>query len=101
MGGITGQFFKQFGLTVAVAVFISLLVARLITPVLAAYSLRSDSLVGHNADGPIMTTYLSMLRWCVAHRWKTIAAGTVFFCCRLLAQPSTQGIRAARGFCQR
>src|SRR5580658_2562138 len=79
MGGITGQFFKQFGLTVAVAVFISLMVARLITPVLAAYSLRSDSLVGHNADGPIMTTYLSMLRWSVAPRWKTIIAGTVFF----------------------
>jgi hydrophobe/amphiphile efflux-1 (HAE1) family protein len=79
MGGITGQFFKQFGLTVAVAVFISLLVARLITPVLAAYSLRSDSLVGHNADGPIMTSYLSVLRWSVAHRWKTIIAGAVFF----------------------
>ncbi len=40
MGGITGQFFKQFGLTVAAAVFISLLVARLITPVLAAYALQ-------------------------------------------------------------
>jgi hydrophobic/amphiphilic exporter-1 (mainly G- bacteria), HAE1 family len=40
MSGITGQYFKQFGLTVAAAVFISLLVARLITPVLAAYALR-------------------------------------------------------------
>jgi len=79
MGGITGQFFKQFGLTVAVAVFISLLVARLITPVLAAYSLRSDSLVGHQADGPIMTSYLSTLRWSVANRWKTIAVGCIFF----------------------
>ena len=44
MGGVTGQYFKQFGLTVAAAVFFSLLVARLITPVLAAYALRSDSL---------------------------------------------------------
>ena len=78
MGGITGQFFKQFGLTVAVAVFISLMVARLITPVLAAYSLRSDSLSGHQPDGPIMTSYLAMLRWSVANRWKTIAAGFVF-----------------------
>ena len=59
MGGITGQFFRQFGLTVAAAVFISLLVARLITPVLAAYSLRRDdiNLVQH-ATGPIMTKYL-------------------------------------------
>jgi multidrug efflux pump subunit AcrB len=79
MGGVSGQYFKQFGLTIASAVFISLLVARLITPVLAAYALRSDSLVVHTVDGPIMTRYLSMLRWCVANRWKTIAAGVVFF----------------------
>src|ERR1700723_2286852 len=78
MGGISGQYFKQFGLTVAAAVFISLMVARLITPVLAAYALRSDSLVMHNTDGPIMTRYLKLLRWCVAHRWKTIGAGFVF-----------------------
>src|SRR5262249_45039925 len=41
MGGIAGQYFKQFGLTVAVAVFFSLLVARLITPMMTAYLLRS------------------------------------------------------------
>jgi multidrug efflux pump subunit AcrB len=79
MGGVSGQYFKQFGLTVAAAVFISLMVARLITPVLAAYALRSDSLVVHNTDGPIMTRYLKLLKWCVANRWKTIAAGTAFF----------------------
>jgi multidrug efflux pump subunit AcrB len=84
MGGVTGQYFKQFGLTVAAAVFISLMVARLITPVLAAYALSSDSLVVHNTDGPIMTRYLSLLRWCVANRWKTIAAGTAFFLLSLL-----------------
>ncbi|HSY96895.1 MAG TPA: efflux RND transporter permease subunit [Steroidobacteraceae bacterium] len=79
MGGFTGQYFKQFGLTVASAVFISLMVARLITPVLAAYALRGDSIAVHNVDGPIMTRYLSLLRWCVANRWKTIFAGVVFF----------------------
>jgi multidrug efflux pump subunit AcrB len=79
MGGISGQFFKQFGLTVAVAVFVSLMVARMITPVLAAYALRSDSIAAHNDNGPIMTSYLATLRWCVANRWKTIGAGTVFF----------------------
>ncbi|HWG72359.1 MAG TPA: efflux RND transporter permease subunit [Steroidobacteraceae bacterium] len=79
MGGVSGQYFKQFGLTVATAVFISLLVARLITPVLAAYALRGDSLPVHAADGPVMTRYLSTLRWCVANRWKTIAAGSAFF----------------------
>ena len=79
MGGVSGQFFKQFGLTVAAAVFVSLMVARLITPVLAAYALRGDSLVVHDKDGPIMTRYLSLLRWCCANRWKTIAGGLVFF----------------------
>jgi multidrug efflux pump subunit AcrB len=79
MGGVSGQFFKQFGLTVAAAVFVSLMVARLITPVLAAYALRGHSLIVHDSDGPIMTRYLSLLRWCTANRWKTIAAGIVFF----------------------
>ena len=51
MGGIAGQYFKQFGLTVAVAVFFSLLVARLITPMMAAYFLRGH---GHAEPKPGM-----------------------------------------------
>jgi multidrug efflux pump subunit AcrB len=84
MGGITGQFFMQFGLTVAAAVFFSLLVARLITPVIAAYSLRSDSLKIHH-DGPVMALYLKTLRWCVGNRWKTLAFGTGFFALSIVA----------------
>jgi multidrug efflux pump subunit AcrB len=78
MGGITGQYFKQFGLTVAAAVFFSLLVARLITPVIAAYTLKSERVAVHS-DGPIMAWYVRALRWSVHHRWKTMAAGAVFF----------------------
>src|SRR5579863_2849157 len=78
MGGITGQYFKQFGLTVAAAVFFSLLVARLITPVLAAYTLKSDKVADH-IDGPVMAWYQRMLRWCTLHRWKTVVAGLGFF----------------------
>jgi multidrug efflux pump subunit AcrB len=78
MGGITGQYFKQFGLTVAAAVFFSLLVARLITPVIAAYTLKSEKLAVHS-DGPVMAWYLRALRWSVHHRWQTLAAATVFF----------------------
>ncbi len=78
MGGISGQFFKQFGLTVAAAVFISLLVARMITPVLAAYALNRDA-IPHRDDGPIMSAYVRVLKWCVANRWKTIGFGTLFF----------------------
>jgi multidrug efflux pump subunit AcrB len=84
MSGIVGQFFKQFGLTVAAAVFFSLLVARLITPVIAAYTLRPDSLP-HHTDGPIMTWYMNFLNKCIHHRWKTIAGGTAFFILSIVA----------------
>ncbi len=66
MPGIPGQYFKQFGLTVSVAVFMSLLVARLITPLMAAYFLTPH---GHreHAEGKLMHRYLNVLRWTV-HR---------------------------------
>ncbi|HXS22565.1 MAG TPA: efflux RND transporter permease subunit [Steroidobacteraceae bacterium] len=80
MGGIIGQYFRQFGLTVAAAVFFSLLVARLLTPVIAAYALKSNGgRAERSDDGPIMSGYLRVLRWCVRHRWKTIICGTLFF----------------------
>lgn len=41
MPGIPGQYFRQFGLTVAIAVLFSLLVARLITPMMAAYFMKA------------------------------------------------------------
>lgn len=50
MGGVAGQYFKQFGLTVAVAVFFSLLVARLITPMMAAFFMRTPW-IGDGSDG--------------------------------------------------
>ena len=84
MSGIVGQYFIQFGLTVAAAVFFSLLVARLITPVIAAYTLRPDSLPAHS-DGPIMTWYMHTLRRCVEHRWLTLAGGTLFFALSIVA----------------
>jgi multidrug efflux pump subunit AcrB len=64
MPGIPGQYFSQFGLTVAIAVLFSLLVARLITPLMAAYFMRSkDALADHDhADGPVMRGYLWLVR---------------------------------------
>ncbi|MFO0512640.1 MAG: efflux RND transporter permease subunit, partial [Gammaproteobacteria bacterium] len=78
MGGVTGQFFKQFGLTVAAAVFFSLLVARLITPLVAAHTLKPHDEL-RSADGPLMTRYLEALRWSIEHRRATLIVGTVFF----------------------
>ncbi|QTR46518.1 efflux RND transporter permease subunit [Thiothrix litoralis] len=80
MDGIAGQYFKQFGLTVAIAVLFSLLVARLITPMMAAYLLRDEP--GHvekTGDGFIMRHYLDILRWTLAHRAITLSAGLVIF----------------------
>lgn len=78
MGGFSGQYFKQFGLTVAVAVFFSLLVARLITPLVAAYTLKPHKEI-RSADGPLMNAYLEALRWTLQHRGATLAGGTLFF----------------------
>jgi HAE1 family hydrophobic/amphiphilic exporter-1 len=58
MGGIVGQYFKQFGLTVAVATFFSLLVARLITPVMAAYFLKP---IRHSKPTPAWLNYYKSL----------------------------------------
>ncbi|MEO8244138.1 MAG: efflux RND transporter permease subunit [bacterium] len=71
MPGIPGQYFSQFGITVAVAVAFSLLVARLITPMLAAYFMRaSDGGTEHeNRDGWIMNGYMRFIRATTSHRW--------------------------------
>ena len=65
MPGIPGQYFRQFGLTVAIAVLFSLLVARLITPMMAAYFMRAKDAVGHDEghqDGRFMRGYLWLVR---------------------------------------
>ncbi len=71
MPGISGQYFKQFGLTVVIAVLMSLLVARLITPLCAAYFLRPHGVKPH-ASGPVMARYIAFLRWSIRHRWWTV-----------------------------
>ncbi|QIK78478.1 efflux RND transporter permease subunit [Sphingomonas piscis] len=62
MPGISGQFFKSFGYTVVIAVLMSLLVARMITPLIAAYFLKSHGTQEH-ASGPAMDKYLGILKW--------------------------------------
>jgi multidrug efflux pump subunit AcrB len=78
MPGIPGQYFRQFGLTVAIAVLFSLLVARLITPMMAAYFMRAKDAVGHDEgqrDGLIMRGYIWVVRHTTyvwrseKHRW--------------------------------
>ena len=83
MPGIPGQFFKQFGLTVAVAVLMSLLVARLITPMIAAYFLKAEGVKQHGG-GKWMDKYIDLLKWSLVNRWKTIGLGLASFALTLL-----------------
>ncbi len=62
MPGVSGQFFKNFGLTVVISVLFSLLVARMITPMVAAYFLKSHGEAEHGG-GPWMDRYMKVLRW--------------------------------------
>ena len=81
MGGIPGQYFKQFGLTVAAAVIVSLLVARLVTPVMAAYFLRPLSARQRQNHGDNMATrfYARLLAVTLRHRTVTLLAGLAMF----------------------
>ncbi|QND47972.1 efflux RND transporter permease subunit [Rhizobium lusitanum] len=72
MPGIPGQYFIQFGLTVAFSVFFSLLVARLITPMMAAYLMRPEDAVDdhHDNDGRFMRGYSWLVRL-TTRKWYT------------------------------
>ncbi len=82
MGGIAGQYFRQFGLTVAIAVLFSLLVARFVTPVVAAYFLRAPP-DHEQEDGRVMRGYTRLVRASVRHRWITLFLGALIFAASL------------------
>jgi hydrophobe/amphiphile efflux-1 (HAE1) family protein len=84
MGGIAGQYFKQFGLTVAVAVLFSLLVARLITPVMAAYLMRPIP-EKKEGEGLIMRAYTGFLRGTLKVRYLTLLTGIALFAASIYA----------------
>jgi multidrug efflux pump subunit AcrB len=74
MPGVSGQFFKNFGLTVVASVLMSLAVARLLTPMIAAYFLKAHGHASHG-EGRMMNWYMAALRWTLRHRWSSIVAG--------------------------
>ncbi|MFN3914184.1 MAG: efflux RND transporter permease subunit [Aquabacterium sp.] len=76
MGGVAGKFFVQFGWTAAIAVFFSLVVARMLTPMMAAYLLKPPK--GEHPDPSWMGWYLNWARWCLNHRWLTMLAVVLF-----------------------
>jgi len=71
MPGISGKFFIQFGLTVAIAAFFSLIVARLLTPMLAAHLLKAPK--HHDTQPPRwLLRYHRLVNWTLDHRLKTM-----------------------------
>ncbi len=78
MPGISGQFFKNFGFTVVVAVLTSLAVARMITPMIAAYFLKAKGQQTHG-EGWLMDRYMGVLHWTLKHRWAPVLGGVVAF----------------------
>ena len=99
MGGIPGLFFKQFGWTAVLAILASLVVARLLTPMMAAYLLKPHAGAVHHAaqeghgapdlsqDGPMMRRYMTMMQWALQHRLVTVLLALGFFVGSLLLVP--------------
>lgn len=100
MSGIAGKFFVQFGWTAALAIFASLLVARLLTPMMSAYILKpwvgkidtteenqvalndqGTTRLAHDRskDGRVMRGYMSLVTWCLNHRWVALFGAIAFF----------------------
>src|SRR5262249_1783870 len=76
MGGIVGRFMKSFGLTMAFAIMVSLLVSFTLTPMLSARWLkvkRHDEGGGSSKDSRIFraidVVYTALLTWSMSHRW--------------------------------
>ncbi len=78
MDGVIGQFFRQFGWTAAISVFISLMVARLVTPMMAAYILKAKP-PKDEKTGKIMNSYLSIVQWTLNHRLVTVILAVSLF----------------------
>jgi multidrug efflux pump subunit AcrB len=76
MSGIPGKFFKQFGWTASFAIFASLAVARVLTPMMSAYLLKPNNI--KTKDSSVMHSYLTLSRWCLHHRFITVIAAVLF-----------------------
>ncbi|WP_341678204.1 efflux RND transporter permease subunit [Niveibacterium sp. SC-1] len=85
MSGVPGKFFVQFGWTAAIAVFTSLVVARLLTPMMAAYILKP--LVNTHDEPRWLAIYMRWAKACLNHRWRTSIAAAVFFFGALMLVP--------------
>jgi multidrug efflux pump subunit AcrB len=85
MSGVPGKFFVQFGWTAAIAVFISLVVARMLTPMMSAYILRVPT--KEHKEGRWIAIYMAWVKGALKHRVLTTIAATVFLVGSLMLVP--------------
>jgi len=85
MAGIVGRFMNSFGVTMAFAIGVSLLVAFTLTPMMSARWLRTEDL-GHGKSSresrfyaPVERSYMAILRWSMDHRWAVVAVMFLVF----------------------
>ncbi|SFH00086.1 Multidrug efflux pump subunit AcrB [Duganella sp. CF458] len=89
LNDIVGQYFRQFGWTASIAVLASLLVARLLTPMMAAYLLRP---VLHTPrESRWMAPYLRAVQWCLRRRKTTLGLSALFMLVSLVMAASLPG----------
>ena len=95
MPGIAGQFFQSFGIAVAVSVFFSLLVARMLTPLMGAYLVKAGHVVEDTPNWVL--AYLWLLRLAMRFRWATVLLGLALFVgsIMLASQLSTEFLPAS------
>ena len=90
-GGIIGRFFLEFGVTVAVTVFASTLVALTLTPMLCAHVLRVPTQHGRlwqlseRLFAGLERGYRALLAWALRHRLLTVLGGVVAFAIGMVA----------------
>jgi HAE1 family hydrophobic/amphiphilic exporter-1 len=76
MNSSVGQFFREFGVTVSMSVLFSLLVARLLTPLMAAYFIKPHE--HPKPPKPLPRRYRQSLEWALDHKWASTGLGALF-----------------------
>ncbi len=77
MGSVPGQFFKSFALAACVSVLFSLVVARMLTPLMCAYLLKGDT--KEHGEPFWMKPYIRAVTWSIGHRWVAFGMATLAF----------------------
>ena len=97
MGGIPGQFFQPFGMTVAISTIFSTLVARTVTPMMGAYLLKEKKVKSKKSSPRFygfpdtfrvrFQPYRGLLKWALRHRLMTLGVALAFFIASLMLVP--------------